>query len=183
MGFETFYSLMKTTPKLKFYKHLEGLKVRAEFSDCGKFRYLLEIANEKKKKGQKVCTIMVNPSVANVKQADKSVQFLEKLIFEKPSPYFKNVSSFFVVNLFSFIQTRDFKGSPEQVGAKNDHYLERAIAVADIVLIAWGKSNTHQERKECVLELLQRYTDKKVYTTKKHPSRGHYNSFISEFQS
>ena len=65
------------------YKHIPGVQARAEFSNCKKFRYQLTLENTTRTKGDSLCVIMQNPSVANTEIADKSVQFLEKLIFEK----------------------------------------------------------------------------------------------------
>ena len=184
MGFETFNGLMKTISNPKFYKHLEGLIVRAEFSKCGNYRYLMEIKKKNKRKSNKrVCTIMLNPSVANENQADKSVQFLEKLIFEKSDSHFLDIGELTIVNLYAFVQTRNFEGNPELIGPKNNHFLKAAIASADIVLIAWGKSTAHQQRKDWVLGVLGQYPEKEVLITKVHPSRGYYTNFISEYQS
>ena len=173
---------MKRPSKVRWFRHLEGLQIKAVFSECGNFRYLLEIEKEVHKEGKRVCAIMLNPSVADETRADKSVQFLEKLIFEKPSPYFKGVACLSVVNLFAFIQTRNFEARPKQVGPENDHYLETAISTADIVLIAWGKSVDSPERKVRVLEILDRYPGKTVLLTKSHPSRGHYRNFIEQYE-
>ncbi len=173
---------MKKPFKPKLFKHLEGLKNKAVFSDCGKYRYLLDIRKSEQKSGKRVCAIMLNPSVADETRADKSVQFLEKLIFEKASQYFKGVVCLSIVNLFAFIQTRDFEGKPEQVGPENDHYLETAISAADIVLIAWGKSASYPERKAQVLNTIGRYPRKTLLVTKIHPSRGRYADFIDVFQ-
>ena len=178
MGFETYHGLMKTPSKPKFFKHLEGLQVRAEFSDCGNFRYLLEIIRDTNKQERRVCAVMLNPSIANDKQADKSVQFLEKLIFEKPSSYFKNISGLTIVNLFAYIQTRNFEGSPEQVGPLNDQYLQMAISEADMVLIAWGKTCDYPERQAFVMKALEKTPEKPVFITNSHPSRGTYKDFV-----
>ena len=181
MGQETFNRHMKNPSKPKFFRHLEGLIITAVFSDCGIFRYLIENKKTKETSGKRVCAIMLNPSVANETRADKSVQFLEKLIFEKASRYFKGVTNLSIVNLYAFIQTRDFEGRPEQVGPQNDHYLEAAISRADIVLIAWGKSDSHPQRKAGILEVLDQYPGKTILVTKSHPSRGTYMDFIDVF--
>ncbi len=181
MGFETFHGLMKKRSGPKFFKHLDGLNVRAEFSDCGRYRYLLEIVKDTKEQGTRVCAIMLNPSIANEKQADKSVQFLEKLLFEKTSPYLKNVVSLTIVNLFAHIQTRQFKGSPKQIGPLNDKYLHKAISKADIILIAWGKTCGYPERQTVVMNFLDKFPEKAIFITNSHPSRGTYKDFIRPF--
>ncbi|NNK21591.1 MAG: DUF1643 domain-containing protein [Flavobacteriaceae bacterium] len=160
------------------YRHLPQIKAKAAFSDCRRFRYLLTLKNLRRKTGKTVCVIMQNPSVADEDIADKSVQFLEKLIFEKELPEFREVSQCIIVNQFARIQTRDFKGKQEDIGKQNDFYLERAILDADIVLLAWGKRNPYTERQEVILNLLKTLEKKLILESKKHPSRGSYKDFI-----
>lgn len=181
MGKQNFNGFMKRPFNSKNFQHLDGLTISAVFSDCGNYRYLLEIKKNAIKRGKRVCAIMLNPSIADETQADKSVQFLEKLIFEKADPYFKNVSQLSVVNLFAFIQTRNFEGGPDQVGVQNDRYLEATVKNSDIVLIAWGKTCAYSERKALVMKLLDKYTEKEILITKSHPSRGSYQNFIRLF--
>lgn len=122
---------------------------------------------------------MQNPSVANEDIADKSVQFLEKLIFKKELPEFREVSQCFIVNQFARIQTRGFKGRTSDIGPENDHYIKSAIHKSDSILIAWGKTNSYTERQLGILEMIRASINKKVLMTKKHPSRGSYQDFIS----
>lgn len=170
-------------PRPKSFRHLAGLKVTAVFSDCGKYRYLMEIKRVQETSGKQVCAIMLNPSIANENQADKSVQFLEKLIFEKPSTYFKDINELTIVNLFAHIQTRNFQGNPRQVGSLNDYYLQQAISKADIVLIAWGKTCGFSERQKVVMHFLEEFPEKTVLQTRSHPSRGTYEDFVHPFST
>ncbi len=160
------------------FLHLPNIAATAKFSACRKYRYCLTLVNTSRTKGKTVCVIMQNPSVADEKMADKSVQFLEKLVFEKGLPEFHEVSRCFIVNHFGKIQTRNFQGEPEDIGPENDQNLIEAIEEAHIILIAWGKNNPYSERKEFILELVKSDPKKKVLMTKKHPSRGHYRDFI-----
>lgn len=172
---------MSMTPSIRSFRHLDGLKVNAVFSDCGNYRYLMEIKKEDHPSGKHICAIMLNPSIADEKLADKSVQFLERLIFEKPSPYLKDMGALSIVNLFAFIQTRKFQGNPEQAGPDNDQYLLEAIAKSDMVLIAWGKSCGYPERQRIVMNILDEFPEKPVFVTRSHPSRGTYKDFILPF--
>jgi hypothetical protein len=163
------------------YKHIENVEVtNVEFSDDKKFRYRLEIQLKNKSEGKTVCVIMQNPSYADRNIADKSVNFLEKLIFEKKYKEFSNVYKIIIVNQFAYIQTNDFSGLNEQIGEKNNNIIEKSIDVADIILIAWGKSNSFHNRIKFVNEILKK-KQKKCYVTKKHPSRGFYDNFIEEY--
>ena len=121
---------------------------------------------------------MQNPSDANNERADKSVQFLESLVFEKDYEIFKNVRKIIIVNQFAFIQKHGFAGKDDQIGEENDRELTEAIKESDIVLIAWGKNNHFRDRKELVYSILTDLKDKTIYENKKHPSRGYYKDFI-----
>lgn len=165
------------------YRHIPGVKVKALFSDCKKFRYQLTIEDTRKRNGDNVCVIMQNPSIANTEIADKSVQFLEKLIFEKEVELFRNVKTIIVVNQFARIQTKYFEGKDEDIGPENDIHIRRAIDQSDIILIAWGKTNPFIKRQQDIIGIISFYKDKKVLMTKKHPSRGTYQKFIVPFSN
>jgi len=160
------------------HSHIDNVDVKAVFSKCGRYRYTLTVSRPDLKTGQKVCVIMLNPSMANEKVADKSVQFVEKLIFEKSLPEFEGVCELTIANLYAFLQTKDFEGRKDQIGRLNNSYIEKSITGSDIILIGWGKSNKFAERVEQVKEMLAKHHGKKVYRTKKHPSRGFYKDFL-----
>ena len=163
------------------YKHIPDVLVKAKFSDCKKFRYQLTIENTSKTSGNTLCVIMQNPSVANVKFADKSVQFLEKLIFEKEVEQFTNVKTITVVNQFAYVQTKGFIGSPKKIGEENDSHIRHAIKISDIVLVAWGKTNPYSGRQNVIHAIIKVYPKKSLLKTKAHPSRGTYKDFIEPY--
>ena len=156
------------------HKHIPDVLVKAKFSDCKKFRYQLTIENTSKTSGNTLCVIMQNPSVANVK-------FLEKLIFEKEVEPFRNVKTIIVVNLFAYIKTNSFLGSADKIGKENDSIVRHAIEVSDMVLIAWGKTNSYSERRNVIHAILKDYPKKRLLKTRIHPSRGTYKDFIEPY--
>lgn len=79
---------------------------------------------------------MQNPSYASVDIADKSVQVLERVIFEKGLVEFNGVERLIVVNQFAFIQTKDFIGTDAQIGTRNDQAIASAVDESEMVLIA-----------------------------------------------
>ena len=165
------------------FHHLPHISARGEFSACARFRYRLTLTDTRKEYGKTICVIMQNPSIANDQIADKSVQFLEKLIFEKDLLEFMLVNRCIIVNQFARIQTHFFKGEPEDMGKDNDLAIEKALQESDLVLIAWGKNNPYAKRQKTILELLQRLEPKEVFMTKKHPSRGYYDDFLKPFRA
>lgn len=163
------------------YKHIPDVLVKAKFSDCKKFRYRLTIENTLKENGSTLCVIMQNPSIAGNTIADKSVQFLEKLIFEKEVEQFTNVKTITVVNQFAYVQTKGFIGSPKKIGEENDSHIRHAIKISDIVLVAWGKTNPYSERQNAIHAIIKDYPKKSLLKTKAHPSRGTYKDFIEPY--
>lgn len=124
---------------------------------------------------------MQNPSYACEEFADKSVQFMEKVVFEKGLPEFRGVRRLIVVNQFAKIQTNDFQGLPDEIGSLNDAAIKSALEESDIVILGWGSSNRFEERKAFVLGLLGETKDKTIFKTRMHPSRGRYKGFIQPY--
>lgn len=166
----------------RVYKHLEGLSVLSNFSNDGQYRYMLEITEKHYVAKTKIlCVIMQNPSCADENIADKSINFLEQLVFKKGLIIFEGVNKLIVVNLFSYIQKIEFDGDETKIGSVNNSYVESAISQADIILLAWG-NDYYTERINFVIKTIKQFRNKLVYKTAKHPSRGSYSKdFILEY--
>jgi len=166
------------------FLHRPNLSVKADFaSENGSdFRYRLEMTKvEANDPPKTVCAIMQNPSYARVEHADKSVQILERVIFEKGFKEFEGVERMIVVNQFAYIQTNNFVGTDEQIGSRNNAAISEAFKESGIILIAWGKDNGFTERKNYVLNLLENMISKTKLKTSSHPSRMKYVGFIQPF--
>lgn len=164
------------------YLHIEGVKVKAKFSKDRKYRYLLTVDLEKASaRGKTACVVMMNPSYANEEIADKSVQFMERIVLQKNLPEFKGVTRLIVLNQFAYIQTHKFRGLPHEIGTKNNAAIKKTFEESDIIILAWGCANPFEERKDFVHGLLKKTRGKKIYKTKKHPSRAGYEGFILPF--
>ena len=174
---------LKTKDVAMIYRHIDEVEAKATFSDCLKYRYRLDVSLKEpiEGKGKVVCAIMQNPSVANSEIADKSVQFLEKLIFLKGVSQFSDVHKLIVVNQFAFVQTNDFSGQDEHIGPENNTSIRQAIAESDVILVAWGSSNTYEARKKEINEMLKAQRGKSLLQGKSHPSRASYVDYISTY--
>lgn len=165
------------------HQHIDGVAVHAVFSKAKDktYRYRLEIAVHKtRKRRHTACVIMQNPSTADEELADKSVQFLEKLAFEKNTTELASVYRLIIVNQFARVQTTGFCGHKDDIGPKNDSHIQRAISESDIVLIAWGKTNRFKKRQSHIKEMLQNLPKKiRIYSTASHPSRASYDNLLS----
>jgi len=167
------------------YEHIDGLSVTAQFAWEGelRYRYRLEIAlKDAALTGKTACVVMQNPSYANEHVADKSVQFMEKVVFKKGLPEFEGVRRLIVVNQFARIQTNDFQGFPHEIGVLNDAAIKDALHESDIVILGWGSPNRFEERKAFVLGLLGEMKQKTLFKTRMHPSRGRYDGFIQPYR-
>lgn len=165
------------------FNHIKNITAEATFSGCGKYRYCLNIKKNDAIGSKKVCVIMQNPSVAESDVADRSVQFLEKLIFLKGYLEFQDVNEIVIVNQFAYVQTNDFIGSENNIGPANDTFIQEAIKSADIVLVAWGSSNGYIERKKAINAIISMGDNKVLLQTKAHPSRGTYANFIQPYSN
>lgn len=95
------------------YKHMDGVSVVAQFEwENGLYyRYRLEITMDNASlHGKTVCVVMQNPSYAGKDVADKSVQFMEKVVFMKALPEFEGVRRLIVVNQYAYFRPRIFRG-------------------------------------------------------------------------
>lgn len=164
------------------YLHIKNVTAKAQFATENglRYRYRLEITKDGVSESPKTaCVVMQNPSYAGEEEADKSVQFMEKNVFEQGLTEFNSVERLIVVNQFARIQTNDFAGLPHEIGTQNDNAIEAALEESGIIIIGWGSSNRFVERQEFVLELLKRMMhEKQLYKTRMHPSRGCYADFI-----
>lgn len=174
---------LKTKDVAMIYRHIDKVKACATFSDCKKYRYRLDISRiEPTDSDTKiVCAVMQNPSVANADIADKSVQFLEKLIFTKGISHFSEVRKLIVVNQFAFVQTNDFSGQDEHIGPENNAHISQAIFESDIILIAWGSGNAYEARKAEINAMLKAQSGKSLLLGKSHPSRASYDGYVSAY--
>jgi len=166
------------------YSHINKVTVTAQFAlECDLcYRYRLEIIlNDASPTGKTACVVMQNPSYAGEDVADKSVQFMEKVVFQKGLAEFAGVRRLIVVNQFAFIQTTAFQGLPHEIGSLNDAAIRDALLESDIVILGWGSSNRFEERKAYVLGLLGEMKQKVILKTRMHPSRGRYENFIQPF--
>ncbi|MEK6707801.1 MAG: DUF1643 domain-containing protein [Pseudomonadota bacterium] len=167
------------------YEHIEGVEVTAQFSweNDMRYRYRLEIVlKDALPNGKTACVVMQNPSYAGADVADKSVQFMEKVVFKKGLAEFEGVCRLIVVNQFARIQTNHFQGLPHEIGMLNDVAIKDALYESDIVILAWGSGNRFEERKAFVLGLLGEMKQKTLFKTRMHPSRGRYKEFIQPYQ-
>ncbi|MFN0207663.1 MAG: DUF1643 domain-containing protein [Planctomycetota bacterium] len=166
------------------YMHIDGVDVKAHFSkERGVlYRYRLEmVRTDAPSRGKTACVVMQNPSYASETIADKSVQFMEKVVFLKGHPEFEGVRRLIVVNQFARIQTNGFEGLPHEVGSLNDAAIQTALRESHIIILAWGCSNPFEERQAFVLSCVKKLRGKQLFKTRTHPSRASYAGFIQPF--
>lgn len=129
--------------------HQDGdMQSTAHYSDCGAYRYAL---TRQWGAGEKLLFVMLNPSTADERRNDPTVERCERRALAL------GFAAFRVVNLFAFRATRpqDLKKAPEPVGPENDRVLREAAAWADRILCAWGVHGDHMGRGPAVERMLR----------------------------
>lgn len=123
---------------------LEGIE--AEFSDNMVYRYTLSLPYkslpliDEPKRIKNACIILKNPSSADIKRADKTIQTAAKTIYSA----FADVKCLDILNIFALRGTKptdvnEFHNrNIDVVGPKNNEAFMAKIAECDYVIIAWG---------------------------------------------
>jgi hypothetical protein len=150
--------LISRCQELKPMRHLHVKNVagKARFATEGgqEYHYRLEITKIGASRSPKtVCVVMQEPSYAGKAEADKSLQCLEKNVFELGLPEFEGVERLVVVNQFARIQTNGFVGLTYDLGAYNNEAIETTLIESEIVVNAWGSGNRFDARKAFILDL------------------------------
>jgi len=129
--------------------HFEGVdigSIKANFSECKRYRYTLDLRFKKcDKRDKHLSIILKNPSSADEFKADKTIATAQRYIYE----HFLDVASLSVLNIFAYRATlaKDIatllreKGALSAIGEENDAYIKDRCAKADFVLVAWGGSS------------------------------------------
>ncbi len=156
---------LKIGRKIDHSPFVDRDSITAEFSPCGEFRYNLSFNYLDVAKGDTITVILMNPSAADIDQADNTVRRVEECI----RLYFKGAKKVIVVNLFARrgmnpkdVNALDKKeGYQAVVGPKNDEAISHAIDLSDHVVCAWGgpsgiDKELHEGRVEKVEKLLSK---------------------------
>lgn len=120
----------------------------ALFSDCGCYRYSL---TREWGPGARFLYVMLNPSTADERQNDPTVERCERRARAL------GFDAFRVVNIFAWRATRpeDLKRAVDPVGAGNDTVLLESTGWADRVLCAWGVHGAYLDRGAEVEKMLR----------------------------
>jgi hypothetical protein len=84
------------------YEKVDQSRIKAKFSHDRKHRYSLYLPFKDRVDGHTVCVIGQNPSYADEKIADKTLHYIEHLVYDKCP----EVGSIVVLNLFSRVDTK-----------------------------------------------------------------------------
>lgn len=138
---------------------LDGVKAGATLSPCGTYRYALTRdwypkmpQHEDGPTMRHVLWIMLNPSMADANDDDRTIRKCQKL--SKAWGY----NGITVANLFALRSTdpKALYRHPDPVGPANDEVIE-AFATAlgtGLVVVAWGQHGAYRNRGLIVLERL-----------------------------
>ncbi|SIT03402.1 DUF1643 domain-containing protein [Paracoccus saliphilus] len=131
-------------------RHHQDGRVRSSalYSECGAYRYAL---TREWGQGKKLLFVMLNPSTADERRNDPTVERCERRARAL------GFDAFRVVNIFAYRATRpqDLKRAPDPIGTENDRILIDSAAWAGRVLCAWGAHGCHMNRGPAVEHMLR----------------------------
>ncbi|XAK55451.1 DUF1643 domain-containing protein [Bacillus inaquosorum] len=142
-------------------------KVKAIFNSDDEtkrlYRYMLDC--EWDEELNKVTFIMLNPSIADTSECDKTLN--RCVNFSKSWGY----GGMIIVNLFAYISPhpQDLKKADNPIGENNNEYILEAVKMADKIILAWGNTlngKVFNRRKKEVLELLKGHSHYCIKKTK-----------------
>lgn len=127
----------------------------AEFSDCGRYRYLL---TRRWAPGPEMLFVMLNPSTADAARDDPTIARCTRRAREMG---FGGLS---VANLFAWRSTDPWqlRTVPDPVGPANDSTLREAADRSAMVVCAWGAGGALFGRAGVVVALL-RFGDRPLF--------------------
>ncbi|MCK2005131.1 DUF1643 domain-containing protein [[Brevibacterium] frigoritolerans] len=129
------------------------MKKNAIFDLTSTYRYSLTRGWDENK--GKVVFIMLNPSIANKEEDDKTTK---RCIFFAKNFGFGSLE---IVNLFAYISTNfnELKNLKKEVaiGPENEKYLNKALNSAETIIAAWGENCTIHNRHHDITGLFHEY--------------------------
>ena len=146
--------------KVPHFEHVDSSRIQAKFSSCNRHRATLLIPFHGRNEGKRLCIVGQNPSAANEHHADKTINFLERYVFEKLHEY----NQILMLNLYSRIDTKKIEAS-EVNHDECDVLLRDAIASNNDFLFVFGKLKNQRANKfsERVRELQPLFKGKATY--------------------
>lgn len=146
--------------KVPHFEHVDSSRIQARFSSCNLHRATLLIPFKGRTEGKRLCIVGQNPSAANEQYADKTIQFLERYVYEKLLEY----NQILMLNLYSRVDTKKTE-SCEVNHDECETLLHEAIALNTDFLFVFGKLKNQRAYKfpERVRELQPLFEGKNLY--------------------
>lgn len=116
------------------FHEVDLTRTHAVFSADAQHRSLLRLPFLSRPDGRTLCVVGQNPSYANTQNADKTVRYIEELVFDR----LPLVGQILMLNLYSRIDTtKDKTTNPNDQDC--DRALRQAILENDAFLVVFGK--------------------------------------------
>ncbi|GAS81164.1 DUF1643 domain-containing protein [Paenibacillus amylolyticus] len=161
----------------KYQVDVDSIKVEPDTEGC-KVRSLLQLSLNKISNSKNVTIIMMNPSKANQKSSDQTINRIIDFFYNEQTLNVKNIK---VVNLFSFYNPKSItlhenvNLSEEKLSLlvqNNQNVIGLSIKESDYVFLGWGNSpegfyeTAFYSQVIYVLAEIKRYKEKKTFVFK-----------------
>jgi hypothetical protein len=170
------------------YKKQYVKKVDLKYHDTGtKRRYRLDVELQKGNSADSVLLVMMNPSEADDKISDNTINRAIQYIFlNSDEGVLKNIGKIVFTNLYVVYETYSdkvnelteqhswefIKGIEAGGNYNNNDVISNAKTDAKIVIIAWGKGDI-EGYDDRILEVLELLDDKELYHVRELTKGGH----------
>ena len=119
---------------LPHFEKIDLSRVEVKFSDDGEHRWFLRLPYSDRAHGKTLAVVGQNPSRANAANADKTVQYIERFVYEN----LPDVGRILILNLYSRIDTEKIKNAQPN-DPDYDRYLRQAISENQDFLMIFGR--------------------------------------------
>lgn len=162
-------SVARIGRQVEHFNMVKQMSIYAEFSDDKVFRSLLSFEYYQGKenllslnevdKTKTLSVILKNPSSADERKADNTINRVEKYVYKHfPDVLKVNILNMFAIRATDAIEVNSiWKEGGEVIGLENDETIANAVADSDFVIIAWGgRSNINRKIYDDRIEQVQK---------------------------
>ena len=151
---------------------LRSIKVEPNIENC-KVRSLLQLSLKKIPASKNVTVVMMNPSKANQKYSDPTINRIIDFFYNEQTLDVKNIK---IVNLFSFYNPKSItlheninlsEIELNRLMKDNQHVIGTAIKDSDYIFLGWGNSPEGFHETTFYSQVLYVLTEVKCYKEKK----------------
>lgn len=146
---------MKSAQTVKHFSMVDNAAIKAKFFDCRRHRATLFLPFLGRTTGKTLCVVGQNPSAADEHVADKTIRYLEELIYRTQPEY----AALLMLNLYSRVDTAK-SATAQLLHNSCVRLFSRALDELEDFLLVYGKPKNEgaykfQKRAQVVVDAIK----------------------------